>query len=704
MTRRDAIKIIPGTALAANVLASLPPEGRETPWYAQMRRCGQINFNEKDPIALDIPKWIDYWTSLELDALLLNAGGIMAFYPTKIPYQHRSAYLDGRDLFGDFAKTAKSKGIRVVARLDCNYVYEDAFRAHPEWIERKENGDPVTNPESPWLYQTCMYSTYFTEQMPAIIREINSMYDVDGFFTNGWPSAGRPRACHCEACKRLNLSSPDSPQGFQQHLSRVLEIWKLWDNTAKEKKWDSVYVGNLGGGIHAVTDLMSIAGVAGWFNADHQGRSGDTPIWDCAQQGRVAQAVMKGRTITNVTGAYANTQPLWRHTSKNPLEMTMWLAQTTASGMVPWFHWLGGEPRDVRWQGPGRDFYRWIARNEEHFVNRESMATLAVLFSQRTNAFYKVPGRGDVTDYLQGMYQALLKSRFPFDFIHEDDLSSESLSKYQAIVLANAALLSDKQCNQLRAFVDRGGSLLATFESGFYDENGKERAQPGLADIFSIQRNGGLVGPNGNSAYAQIERNHSILHGFSDTKLLPFAEHYRPLRAISDPVLTVLPPYPAFPPEMVYPRTAHTNQPAVVLVENAGSRRVYWPGDIDRSYWRSQNTDLERLLVNSLRWLVGTCPVSVSGPGIAEVFAWRTKRGFAVHILNYTNPAMLRGWFSEVYPLGPQKVTIVLPTGASASKVKLLRAGTDIPLSRSGAKIEFTIPQIPDYEIAAVIV
>src|SRR2546429_2583886 len=37
--------------------------------------------------------------------------------------------------------------------------------------------------------------------------------------------------------------------------------------------------------------------------------------------------------LTNVAGAYSNAQPVWRHVSKAPAELTLWLAQTTASGM-----------------------------------------------------------------------------------------------------------------------------------------------------------------------------------------------------------------------------------------------------------------------------------------------------------------------------------------------------------------------------------
>src|SRR6185503_19941575 len=116
---------------------------------------------------------------------------------------------------------------------------------------------------------------------------------------------------------------------YEVFLDRVLEVWRLWDIVVKEKKADSVYVGNLGGGIRTVKSVKKLSEAAGWFNADHQGRAGDTAIWDCAQQGRVAQSVMKGRTITNVTGAYSNSRLVWRHVAKAAAETTMWLAQTT---------------------------------------------------------------------------------------------------------------------------------------------------------------------------------------------------------------------------------------------------------------------------------------------------------------------------------------------------------------------------------------
>src|SRR5215510_14860023 len=81
----------------------------QRPWYSMMRRCGQINFNERDPIAMDVNAWADYWASLKVDAVLINGGGILAFYPTQVPYHHRSQFLGSRDLFGELAAALEKR-------------------------------------------------------------------------------------------------------------------------------------------------------------------------------------------------------------------------------------------------------------------------------------------------------------------------------------------------------------------------------------------------------------------------------------------------------------------------------------------------------------------------------------------------------------------------------------------------------------------
>ena len=109
------------------------------------------------------------------------------------------------------------------------------------------------------------------------------------------------------------------------------------------------------------------------------------------------------------------------------------------------------------------------------------------------------------------------------------------------------------------------------------------------------------------------------------------------------------------------------------------------------------------LLQNAIRWVSkDDAPVKISGKGLVETFAWETKAGFAVHILNYTNPGAFKGWIREYYPIGEQHVTMIIPPGRRVSRVELLRAEKDIPFRMLNGNIEFTIPSVLDYEIAAL--
>jgi hypothetical protein len=61
-----------------------------------------------------------------------------------------------------------------------------------------------------------------------------------------------------------------------------------------------------------------------------------------------------------------------------------------------------------------------------------------------------------------------------------------------------------------------------------------------------------------------------------------------------------------------------------------------------------------------------------------------------------------RGWIREFYPIGEQRVRMHIPQGRKASRVELLRAGTEIPFHAADGAITFTIPKVVDYEVAAV--
>src|SRR5262249_56507303 len=98
--------------------------------------------------------------------------------------------------------------------------------------------------------------------------------------------------------------------------------------------------------------------------------------------------------------------------------------------------------------------------------------------------------------------------------------------------------------------------------------------------------------------YLRSEQRPPVVEGFEGTALLPGPESRVPLRAKgkAPPVLSVVPPYPAYPPEMVYPRAPRTDELAALFHERGASRVAYFAGDIDRTFWRSGNPDLCRLL------------------------------------------------------------------------------------------------------------
>src|SRR6476659_1588997 len=132
-TRRSFL--MGGSAVAAALALDAPAQepARPLPWYRRAYRWGQTNITEKDPVRYDIAWWRSFWKRTEVQAVIINAGGIVAYYPSKFPLHNRAEFLNGRDLFGELTKAAHDDGIFVMARMDSNRVAADFFEAHPDW-------------------------------------------------------------------------------------------------------------------------------------------------------------------------------------------------------------------------------------------------------------------------------------------------------------------------------------------------------------------------------------------------------------------------------------------------------------------------------------------------------------------------------------------------------------------------------------------
>ena len=698
----------------AGMLASLPQrlaplDAASLPWQHGIRRVGQTNMTEHDPAVMNVEEWADFWHSANADIVFISVTGILAYYPSRVPFHRHGKYLNGRDFFGECVTAAKKRGMRAVARMSPDLNWGDALEAHPEWAMRHKDGSAQHSTEDPRLFKTCMFSSYMEDYIPAIIREVNSLYDVDCFYANGWPPLGSLPECYCQACAKLPASG--TPAYWRVFTDRVLDLWQHYDALVKEKKRDSFFFANSGGNVRGGPNLDRLGRAAAWFQADNQGRAYKEPaIWGCSLQGRVCNAVLDGKFAANVTAAYSTGSPGWRNASKNPAEIRMWLNETLASGMRPYLHFVGAEDgfgEDRRWQTTGAECFQWTAKHDEHFSARRSIANIGVLIGQSTQLLYPGPStvrsRAYMRETTNGIYDALLRGRFAFDFVHEDRLERERLRGYRALILPNVAMLSKGQCRQLSEYVEAGGSIMASFETSLYDEELKEREEFGLAELLGIGKAGAVVGTNGNPYYGRIERGHAILEGFAGTHWIPGAQNRIPLKPVENPVLTVVPGFVRYPPELAYPPVSHTTEPAVVLRGVGAGRTAYFPGDIERTYWLTGHGDLLRLMHNTIRWLTRDEQlIAVDGEGFVELFAWETGPGYAVHLLNYTSPDAQHGWLQSVHPLGPQKVAMRLPEGVRVRRVEALQAGQPIPFRMENQTLRFTIPAVADYEVAAI--
>jgi hypothetical protein len=451
--------------------------------------------------------------------------------------------------------------------------------------------------------------------------------------------------------------------------------------------------------------MKKIGELAPTLMADRQARSGLMAPWAIGKNAKEYRAALGMKPIVGIFSVGLEEPERWKDSVQNGAEIQLWVADLVANGMRPWFTKFGGVLHDERWLKPVEDAYRRLEGWEKYLRNVQPIARVGVVYSQQSNWF----GASREEGHVNGWYQALIEARIPFELVHDRLLDTAHIGQFKTLILPNIAALSDAQCDQLRAFVQNGGSVIATYETSLCDEWGVRRKDFGLADLFGVTWKGRTEGPMQNS-YLRLEHDttqgHQLLKGLEDAPRIidgVWRLEVEPREKFAQMPLTLIPSYPDLPMEKVYPRVEKTDIAEVFLRESGKGRVVYFPWDIDRTFWEVLCVDHFKLLRNAVEWATNEePPVSVSGVGVLDVTAWRQKNSMTVHLVNLTNPMMMKGPVRELIPVGGQQVRLQLPDGARVNRVHLLAADRKPQFTQRGRELHVTVPSILDHEVVAV--
>ncbi|MEO6452810.1 MAG: alpha-amylase family protein [Ginsengibacter sp.] len=729
MDRRDFVKntgLVSGGIIlsGSSSLKTLAPHDSAMQLNEAMR-WAQLAFVENDPGNYDPDFWLTYFKRIHAQGVLLSAGGVVAFYPTDILFHHRSKWMGNTDPLGYLVNGCRKMNMAVILRTDPHATRQDTYEAHPDWIAVTADGKKRKHWANPDLWVTCALGPYNFEFMTAVNKEIMERYQPDAIFSNRWSGHG---ICYCEHCTKNfkafsgmelprtvgqtnNTAIPAGDNAdpalrmyVQWRIARLKELWFLWDGVIRKEKSSARFIPN------GFPDKLITGQLSDFFFADQQARSGLIPPWSNGLHAKELRATMGMKPQAGIFSVGVEEPYRWKDSVQTGAEIRAWVAEGLANGLLPCFVKFSAVLYDRRWLEPVAKIYETCYKNERYLKNIAPLARVAMVYSEQTERNYGGKSwQQNFADHKKGMYHALIENRTPFEMVNDRLMDAERLKPFKLLILPNIAALSTAQCKQLRKFVENGGSLVATYETSLYDEEGKQRKDFGLAELFGVSYDGGVEGPLQNSylrlkSDPQTNQFHPILKGLEDAYRIINGTHrikVSPKQSFPGPV-TLIPSYPDLPMEDVYPRIPETDIREVYLRETGGSRVAYIPWDIDRIFWQILNTDHGRLLGNIISWALNEEPVvNVKAPGVIDVTVWKQEHSITVHLVNLTNPMMMKGPFRELIPVDAE-VDITIPINKKPQEVSLLMSGKKPVYEIKNGKLYVKAPQIMDHEIIAV--
>ena len=429
--------------------------GEQHWWYRYPWRMVQTNLREIDMADIDAEQFAQELADFGATVVTLNAGGILASYPSRLPYHTVSKYLTGSSL-KEILDACHRRDIRVIARMDFSKIPYAVYRQHPDWAFQTADGNIV---EQNGFVQTCQNGVYQQEMAPEILRELLTTHPFDGVYCNmsGFVatdySGNIYGLCTCDACRKgfKDAAGLDVPAKFSRKDPLAGRYMRYQASAGSRLR------ARLNAVIKEISPEIAVDKVD-YLRTESHTDIGD-PIWIYSASSNSRQTAGGDRIRISDNASVDFMAFRYRESSVSPgvMELRQWQNLANSGSVSVYLMGRLDHHKDRSFYEGTKKVFQFHKAHENLISGLKSVAEVLVVAKAGQS-------RSDPESY--GWIRALTASHITFDEVKTADLKESALEDKKVVILADVRDLTEEQAAMLDSFAQSGGIVAASGDSG----------------------------------------------------------------------------------------------------------------------------------------------------------------------------------------------------------------------------------------------
>ncbi|MCW3089444.1 MAG: Beta-galactosidase [Ferruginibacter sp.] len=677
-------------------LAPIDPGRYDTTWWNRTPiRLIQTNLREIDAM-MDKDAFVNSIEAASANVVIINVGGIVANYPTRLPFHYPNPYMKG-DLTGDLVERLHAKGIKVLGRFDVSKINESLAAKKPEWLYVGTDGKNVNYNGQ---VHTCVNGGYQQQYTFEILKEVIANYDLDGIFFNmpGYTTTDYSGIyhgiCQCANCKKRFHDSTGMVLPVKEDLNDpVYRRYNAFRKSTSEKLFTQIGSFIKKQNPNLIISTYTDAGVdmtrsesSSWLTSEYE--------WNYFSTDHVKRVLgsYKDRVPSNLLQYFLAIG--YRHIATSPNISRIWVLENMLNGAPLDVYVIGTlvNQEDRRFIPVMNDIYRFHKTNEQLFTNLQPVSNVALI-------------RGSTEEY-RGMIKLLTEEHIMFDVIEPQAAGSarlpRKLDEYDALILGDVSDMDDAFILLIDNYVKNGGKILVTGFTSTNDGMGTARNRIGLESLGVMPRYS--LFHQAKSTYLKISGNDKTVLGkkeFEDVDLMMMYGDFLECRTNSKSTgyLKLLPATRFGPPEKSYYDDSEiTTFPGIISNIFGKGKSVYIPWAIGAQYHFKGHYAHKKLFTAALKNMLNIEPSIITNASPLIEMTRMANRNGAFEWIGMLNHSGQIG-ASILEPVEIHNTTIRFKPLKPVKEIRLMRAGESIDFKQKDGWLECTVPAINDFEL-----